>query len=279
MGDMMRPNQDFDIDPEIVRPPENLDDASRRPLILVPKIENLRGDDHAVKIFHGFHFNRACAHAVRRSGFGQGHVFRNLNPLADSIVVRNNEKTAPPDAKLAHHRRMRTPQHPQNLAVCAAVGFDSSDSHHHAVAVHRACSRVLSDVNIASQPGNRNLGSDERETIAVHVQSSGGELTIGTDRYVLAGSCLNDLAALDQRLQFGFDLRTSQTLPRQLTRQLLQSRAAVRQLADIVQKQTIHYIKRAWSSRRFAWKSPKTQTSSWGTATSSRPWKICTRPS
>ncbi len=41
MRNMMRANQDLDIDSEIVRMPQNLDHPSDRPLALLSEIENL----------------------------------------------------------------------------------------------------------------------------------------------------------------------------------------------------------------------------------------------
>jgi len=38
------------------------------PFILIAEIENLRGNDHAVKIFDRFHLNRARAHRPQREG-------------------------------------------------------------------------------------------------------------------------------------------------------------------------------------------------------------------
>jgi len=232
--DVMRANQNLDINAEIVRPSQDLNHAPRRPLILIAEIQNLGCDDHAVQVFGGLDVDDARTNTVGAcSGRRQRHTLRDLDPLPDSIVVRDHEVPAATYAKLAHHRRMRPFQHAQNLAVRTAVRLDASDLHHDPIAVHRARSGFLRDVNVALQPLDRHVRRRERESIAMHAQAADGELAARAGRNIMPRSCFDDFAARGQALQLRFNILARHALPGQLTQQLLQSRAPVRQLAYV----------------------------------------------
>ncbi len=201
---------------------------------VVPEIEDLRGDDHAVQILHGFHFNGPGADAVKAGGGGgKGHVFRDLDPLADAVVVGDDEVARAADAELADDGGMGALKDAQDLAMGAAVGLDAADVDHHAIAMHGAAGVLLGNVNVAAEAGDGNVGSDEGETVAMDVEASGGELAAGTRRDIMTGSGFHDLAARGQAIELGFDIGAGCALTRKLAQQLFESGPAVREFADV----------------------------------------------
>src|ERR1700720_1584101 len=62
--DVVRANQDFDVDAKVVRTAQNFDDAPCGPLAVVAIIEDFGGDDHSVQVFFGMHSHRTHAHTV-----------------------------------------------------------------------------------------------------------------------------------------------------------------------------------------------------------------------
>src|SRR5437016_11202749 len=108
MRDVMRADQYLDVDAKIVRPAQYLDHASHRPLAVFAKIQKLRGDDDSVQILDPVDSKIRCTHAMHSErSRRQSHVFGNLDPLADAVVVRYYEISVAPDAKLADHLGMR----------------------------------------------------------------------------------------------------------------------------------------------------------------------------
>ena len=104
MGDMMLADDDLDVHAEIVRMAQDFDDAADGVLAIFGKFDNFHVHDHAVQIFGPADMDGSDANAVwifrsRR----QFHAFRNFDPLADAIVVRDNEGSALAEAKLADY--------------------------------------------------------------------------------------------------------------------------------------------------------------------------------
>ena len=128
MRDVMRTDENLDVDAEIVGQAQDLDDAAHRPVAVFAEIQDFRGDDHAVQIFDGIHGDRRSAHAIdRHLPRGQRHVFGNLDPLADAFVVRNHEIARATDAELADHGEMGAAQHAHDLAVGLSIALDAAD--------------------------------------------------------------------------------------------------------------------------------------------------------
>ena len=243
----MGADQDFDVDAEIVRTPQDLDNASHRPLVRAAEVHNLRCDDHAVQILDGFHIQRASAHPMHGFALGwQGHLTEslavgNLDPLPDAVVVRDHEVAVAANAELAHHRRVRALEHAQNLAMRAAIRFDAADPSHHAIAVHGPRGVFLGNVNVALEAafdaGDGDIRRDEGEAVAMNAEASGGEFAAGAGRDILPRSRFYDRSACRQPVKLGFDVRLGHSLPRQLAQQLFERGAPVRQLADVVEDQ------------------------------------------
>ena len=176
MRNVMRADEDLDVDAEVVGPPQDLDDPAHRPVAVVAEIHDLRGDDHAVQVFDRAHGDRRSAHAIHgHLPRGQRHIFGNLDPLADAIVVGHHEVTGAPDAELADHREMRAAQHAHDLAIGLSIALDAGDPRDHAVAVHRAGSGFLGNIDVAAQAGNGHFGNHEAVAVAVHVEPPHGE--------------------------------------------------------------------------------------------------------
>src|SRR6185312_6031365 len=92
MRNMVRPDEDLDVDAEIAGQPQNLDDPADWTIAIFTEIHDFRGDDHAFEIVDAVHNDRGCAHAIDGDlSRGKSHVFRNLDPLAEPLVVRNHE--------------------------------------------------------------------------------------------------------------------------------------------------------------------------------------------
>ena len=150
MRDVMRADQNLDVDSEIVRTPQNLDHAAGGPVAVVAVIDDLGGDDHAVQVFFRMHFHRPRAHAVDGHAAGRNrHALGNLDPLADALVVRDHIIAAPAHAKLAHDAAVRPLHHLDDFAVRAPVALQALDAERHAVAVHGAVGVFFAQVDVA----------------------------------------------------------------------------------------------------------------------------------
>jgi hypothetical protein len=53
------------------------------------------------------------------------HACGNVDPLADAVIMRDDVRAALTHLKLADHGRVRAPQNLDDLAVGAAIVFDS----------------------------------------------------------------------------------------------------------------------------------------------------------
>lgn len=119
----------------------------------------------------------------------------------------------------------------------AAIGFNAADVDDHAIPVHRTLGFLLGNVNVTPETGDRNIWGDECKTIPVDAKASGGELAAGTCRNIAPRFCFNDFAPRGQALKLGLDLSAGEPGARELPQQLFQSRAAMRELADVVEDQ------------------------------------------
>src|SRR5271154_7363245 len=96
------------------------------------------------------HFHWTRADAVYRSTSGRDrHALRNLNPLADTLVMRDHEISAAAYPKLAHNTGVRPLHYLHDFAVCPPVALQTLDADRHAVAVHGAIGVFLAQVDIA----------------------------------------------------------------------------------------------------------------------------------
>ena len=130
--------------------PQDLDDAPRRPVAVVAVIDDLSGDDHPVQVFFRVHFHRARAHAVDGpTAGGNRHALRNLDPLANALVMRNHIIAAAAHAELAHDAAVRPLHHLHDFAVRAPVALQALDAKRHAVAVHGAVGVFFTQVDVA----------------------------------------------------------------------------------------------------------------------------------
>src|SRR5205823_119721 len=98
--DVVRADQDLDVDPEIVGMAEDLGDAPLRAIPVGAEVENLGGDDHAVQVFDGARLDRARANAMNPSALSrQRRARRNLDPLPEALVMRHHEITLAANAE------------------------------------------------------------------------------------------------------------------------------------------------------------------------------------
>src|SRR5450759_4522027 len=108
------------------------------------------------------HFHRASAHAVYgHSAGGDRHSLRNLDPLADALVVRDHEIAAAAHAELAHDAGVRPFQHLHDFAVGTPVALQALDADRHAVPVHGPLGVLLAQVDVAFQAGHGLFRSHE----------------------------------------------------------------------------------------------------------------------
>src|SRR6185295_7745062 len=193
MRNVMRADQDLDVDAEISRPAKNLHDAAHRTVTVVAEIENLGGHHQAIQIFNRTDRDRRGAHAVYGClAGGKRDILRDLDPLLDAIFVGNHKESRPANLKLAHHREMRPPQHTHNLAVRLAVTLNAGNARDHTITVHRACSRVLGDIDVALEAGHGHIRNHEAVTVAVDVELPHGELAADAGRRVVPGACFDE---------------------------------------------------------------------------------------
>ena len=150
MGDMMLPDDNLDIHSEIIRMTQHFDDAADGVLASFGKFEDFRIHDHSVQIFRPGHLDGCDADAIgMRRGPRQLHALRNLDPLVDSIVVRDHKRSALAQPEFAHHCLMRAAKDLDDLSVGAALAVDASDVNYDPVAMHGLLRRIAGYVNVA----------------------------------------------------------------------------------------------------------------------------------
>ena len=172
-----------------------------------------------------------------------------------------------PDAELADHGRMRALQHLARSrhrrgrrARCARCAPPRGRR------AWRASADFLGNVDVAAQAGDGHVGNHEAVAVAMHVQAADGEFAADAGGGVVPGAHFDDVAALDQAGELFFELLAGGALAGSSRSSCLRFARPCGSLriCSIRDSATIHYIGEAWNSRPFAWRSPKTATSSSG---------------
>ncbi len=181
------------------------------------------------------HLRRGDAHAVVLAGFRRDFEARgNLDPLRDAVVVRNHVARIPLHRELAHHERLRSPQHSDDLAVGAAVMLDPRNANHHAVAMHGFLRGLGRNEDVAAQAFDGSVGDEKSVAVAMHVQPARGVLAAGARGDVVARSQLYQIAAGNQPFERSLQPVFALTPRSQLAQQLLERGPRVRQVFDVL---------------------------------------------
>ena len=121
MRDVMRADQNLDVDAEVVRVAQDLDDAAHGPVAVFAKVEDFGGDDHAVQVFD--RMLTVIARAPTRSTVTCREGIAMSSGISIHWRIRSScgidEIAGAPDAELADHSGMRAAQHAHDLAVGA----------------------------------------------------------------------------------------------------------------------------------------------------------------
>src|SRR5271169_1236258 len=162
MGDMMLADDDLDIHAKIVRMTQNFDDAADGVLAGFGEFENFHVHDHPVQIFRPGHLDRGYANAIgilrsRR----QFHALRNLDPLVDPIVVRDDKRSAFAMPKFAHHSLVRASKDLDDLSIGPAAALDARDVNYDPVPMHGLLRRIARYVDVALQTFDGMIGNEE----------------------------------------------------------------------------------------------------------------------
>ncbi len=241
MRDVMRTDENLDVDAEVVGQAEDFDDAADGTVAVFAEVHDFGGDDHPVQILDRAYGDGGRAHAVDgHLAGGERHVFGDLDPLADALVMGNDEIARAPDAELADHGEMGAAQHAHDLAIGLAIVLDAGDPRDDAIPVHRAGGGLLGDVDVAAQAGNGDFRNHEAVAVAVHVEASHGEFAADAGGGVMPGACFDNIAALGQAIQLGFNLLAGGAVTGAFAQQLFERRAAVRQLANVLDQGQRH---------------------------------------
>ncbi len=230
MRDVVLPDHDFNVDAEIIRAAEDLDDPADRLVTIFGKFKNLDVDHHAVEIFGRAHLNwsDADAIAIHRSR-RYFHAFRNQYPLANSLVMRSNKISTLANSKFADDGLVRAPQNLDDLAVGTAVLFNASDAHHYAIAMHGRSRRFARDVNVAAQAFDGVVGNQKSVTIAMHVEAADRIFAAEARDYKTAGADFDELAFFDQPIESILEFIARCNARAQFADQLLERGTGVRQ--------------------------------------------------
>src|SRR5262249_13832189 len=111
-------------------------------------------------------------HAIhRRSGGRESHPLRNLNPLADALVVGNHKIPPPAAAELADDGGMRPLKHIHDFPVRPPISFQALNADGAAVTMHGPLGFFFAQVDIALDPGHRLIGNQKAIAVAVHGQA------------------------------------------------------------------------------------------------------------
>src|ERR1700693_2230203 len=199
---MMLPDDDLDIDAEVVGVAEQFDHATDGMLAIFREFENLDVDDHAVEVISASNRNRRDADAVATAGLGRDlHAFGNVDPLANAVVMWDDVRATLANLKLADHSWMSAPQDFDDLTVGAAVALDAGNADHHAIAMHGGLRGVARNINVAAQPFDGMIGDHESISVAVHVQTANRVFAAQATEHVMAGLSLDQVAALLQAVE------------------------------------------------------------------------------
>src|SRR6266571_5559750 len=108
----MLADHDLDVDAEIVRTAEDLDDAADGGLAAFRILEKLHVDDQAFHLGYFRDGDRLDADAVGGlAGGGNLHALGDLDPLLNALVVRGDEVPLATDVEFANYRGMGPRQH------------------------------------------------------------------------------------------------------------------------------------------------------------------------
>ena len=236
-------DDDLDVDAEIVRVAEHLDNAAHGVLAPLGVLHQFHVDDHAVEVLGRGDFDRLGADAVDLPQVaGDLHALGNLDPVLNALVVRHDGRAAPRDAELADDGGMRALEDAQDFAVGAAVGLDARDAHHDAVAVHGLAGGIGGDEDIAGNAFNGAVRDEEAVAVAVHAQPAGRVLAAAPGGDVMAAAQLDDVAARGQARQGGLERSAVPTARAEFADQLFEIRLGVRQAGDVFQQVHVGHI-------------------------------------
>jgi hypothetical protein len=166
---------------------------------------------------------------------------RNLDPLVNPVVVRDDVLAAAADPELADHRWMGAAQHLDDLAVGAAVRLDPRDADHHAVAVHRLLGGVGRDENVARESLDGTLGNQEAVAIAMHLEAADRELARARGDGVMAGTQFDEVAAGGEPGQRRLELFALAPAGPGLADELFEVGAGMREPRDMVEQRPIRH--------------------------------------
>jgi hypothetical protein len=143
--------------------------------------------------------------AIPRSFFRRDlHAFGDLDPFVDALVMRDHHVAARPDAKLAHHRRMRPPKDFDNLAVSAPIVLDTRDPSHYTICVHGALGGIAADVDVTAKTLDRTIRNYEAVAVAMHIEPADGVFAAEARCNELAGADFDQVATLGQLVERRF---------------------------------------------------------------------------
>jgi hypothetical protein len=241
MGDVMLADHHLDVNAEVVRVPEHFNHAPHGVIVILGKLENLAVHDHPVQIRGPMYFDRRRAHTILRGALlGNLQTVRDLDPLADAVVVRDHERAASLHPELAHHLRVCSPQHPDDLAIGAPIALDSSNTHQHAVAVHSLLRRFGRNKDVPPNAFNRLIGNQEAVAVAMHVQPAGRILPADPRGDIVTRAQLYQLAPFSVAVERTLQFLLAVPFRAQFPQKLFPRRAPMGKMLDVLKKLTIH---------------------------------------
>ena len=197
--EMMLANDDFDVDPEIVRAAQDLDHPPYRVFAALRVLQQFHVYDHSVERRALRDRQRLGSDAVNLcGGSGNREVVRNLDPILQPRVVRDNELSTAGDAEFSYHGRVRALQDLDHFAIGATAPLNPRDPDQRAIPVHRAESRVRWKVDVAGYPLNRPVWNEEPVTVFVHADAAGGVFPVVRGRGIMTRAKLDQIASRDQ---------------------------------------------------------------------------------
>jgi hypothetical protein len=174
-----------------------------------------------------------------RTGGRDFHTLRNLDPLADPLVVRHHKLASATDPELSHHGGMGSLQNLHDLAIGAAIRLDAGDVYHDPVAVHRLLGAFWRDKHISGNSFNRPFRDQKAVTVLVHVEASDGELAVARRHGEMARAKLDKLATRGQPRESVFEILARGAFGAQFAHQLLEAGPRMRQLCDVLDQRRI----------------------------------------
>lgn len=164
----------------------------------------------------------------------QFQAFGNFDPIANALIRRGDQISAPPDVELTHHGHVRPPENAQDLPLGASLQSDPGNLRKNAISAHPFGGFLGIYVDIALDFSALSLREHESEAIAVHEKLAYRVFRIAFQRRKMSGAQLQQEALAREPVKRFFQSGAGLRVEPQLSDKLFVSCSCVWKLADVL---------------------------------------------